>query len=410
MPETRLNRRRLLAAGAGAGVAFPLLAAAAQSAPKLRIVRLEVLVVKVNQRGDWIFVRLHTDKGVTGLGEASQGGGFTRASSDRNAAMQKALGEFFELIRGESPFEIERYRERGRAKAKAGGRLTVTAFCALEQAQWDLAGRALGAPVYALLGGKLRSDLEVYANINRATNEDRSPAGFAANAERAAEEGFQAVKAAVFDDYPPLTAPKPHLETHKELAISRTEALRKAIGPGRKLMIDVHSHLDVPLSIEVARRLEPVNLFFYEEPINPERLAETAEIRAAIQQTMAGGEVLFGVESFVPLCRNRALDIIMPDVKHCGGIAEARKIAVVAEVDGVAVSPHNPSGPVATAASVQLCAGLPNFLILEHAWGEVPWRADLITPPERFTAGRIAVPDGPGFGIELNDRVVQAHA
>jgi len=125
---------------------------------------------------------------------------------------------------------------------------------------------------------------------------------------------------------------------------------------------------------------------------------------------MAGGEVLFGIESFVPLCRNRALDIIMPDVKHCGGILEARKIAVVAEVDGVQVSPHNPSGPVATAASVQLCAGMPNFLILEHAWGEAAWRPELVAPPEAFIGGRIRVSERPGFGVELNERIVKAHA
>jgi len=406
MRETKMNRRDLLAAGGS----LPLLAAAAKSAPPLKITGMEILVVKVNQRGDWIFVRLKTDKGVTGLGEASQGGGFARASGERNAAMQKALAEFFELVRGQSPFEIEQYRTRGREKAKAGGRLTVTAFCALEQALWDLAGRALGAPVYALLGGKLRQELDVYANINRATNVDRSPEAFGANAGKAVSEGFRAIKAAVFDDFPPLTRPKAELDKSKELGIARVEAIRKAIGPGVKLMIDVHSHFSVPLAVEVAKRLEPLNLFFYEEPVSPERLAETAEIRSAIKQTMAGGEVLFGIESFVPLCRNRALDIIMPDVKHCGGILEARKIAVIAEVDRVQVSPHNPSGPVATAASVQLCAGLPNFLILEHAWGEAPWRPELITPPEAFAGGKIRVSERPGFGVEIDERAIKAHA
>jgi galactonate dehydratase len=398
-----MNRRELLAASSG----LPLLAAAAKSVPPLQVAAMEVFVAKVNQRGDWIFVRLQADKGVTGLGEASQGGGFTRASSDRNAAMRQTLGEFFELVRGQSPFEIEQYRRRGREKAKAGGRLTATAFCALEQALWDLAGRALGAPVWALLGGKQREELDVYANINRATNVDRSPQAFAANAQKAVSEGFRAIKAAVFDDFPPLSSPKSQLDRFKELGIARVEAIRQAIGPDVKLLIDVHSHFDVPLAIEVARRLEPQNLFFYEEPVPPQRVAETAQIRAGIRQTLAGGEVLFGVESFAPLCRHRALHVVMPDVKHCGGIAEGRKIAVVAEVDGVQVSPHNPSGPVASAASIQLCAHIPNFLILEHAWGEASWRPDLITPPEQFTAGRFRVPSAPGFGIELNEKMVQ---
>lgn len=124
---------------------------------------------------------------------------------------------------------------------------------------------------------------------------------------------------------------------------------------------------------------------------------------------MAGAEV-FGKEGFAPLCRTRALAVIMPDMKHCGGLLEGKKIAAVAELDGVAVSPHNPSGPVATAASVQLCASLSNVSILEFAWGEVPWRAELINPPEEFVMGRIRVPDGPGFGIKLNDKEVARRA
>jgi galactonate dehydratase len=401
MRSTPLGRRELLLGAAG----FPLLRAAGH--PPLKITGMEVFVVKVNVRGNWIFVRLQTDRGLTGLGEASHGGGF-RGEGDRR--MQSVLASYFELVRGQSPFEIEAYRRRGRAKAKAAGRMEATAFSAIEQAQWDLAGKALGAPVYELMGGKLRGELAVYANINRATNEDRSPAGFAANARRAAADGFGAVKGAVFDDFPKLTAPPEELEKSVALGIARVEAMRRALGTKAGLLIDVHSHFDRARSIEVARRLEPQNLFWYEEPVSPEQLDDMAAIHAAVKQRIAAGEVLFGIEEFSPLCRRRALDVIMPDVKHCGGILEARKIAAVAELDGIAVAPHNPSGPVATAASVQLCAGLPNFLILEYAWGEVPWRKDLIVPPEEFSSGKIRVPSRPGFGIELNEALARQHS
>ncbi len=376
----------------------------AASTPKLKITGLETFVVKVNRRGNWIFVRLKTDKGLTGLGEASHGGG------REDARTLSALGEFFELIRDRSPFEIESYRQRGRERAKAGGRLTATAFSALEQAQWDLAGKALGAPVHALLGGKVRDELDVYANINRATDVDRSPEAFAANARKAVAEGFRAIKAATFDDFPRLSASSAELEKFTELGIARIEAIRKAILPEVSLLIDVHSHFDRARSIEVARRLEPFNLYWYEEPVPPQRVEETAAIRAAIKQRLAGGEALFGLEAFAPLICRRALQTVMPDVKHCGGILEAKHIAALAAVEGSTVAPHNPSGPVATAASVQLCAGVSNFLILEHAWGEVPWRHDLITPPERFHGGKLRVPDAPGCGIELNERAVRAHA
>jgi galactonate dehydratase len=109
------------------------------------------------------------------------------------------------------------------------------------------------------------------------------------------------------------------------------------------------------------------------------------------------------------LCKARGIDIIMPDVKHCGGLLEGRKISAMAELEEIQVAPHNPTGPVATAASVQWCAGLPNFKILEYQWGEVPWRGDLVSPPQTFERGTIAVPSAPGFGIELNDRVVKEH-
>jgi galactonate dehydratase len=175
------------------------------------------------------------------------------------------------------------------------------------------------------------------------------------------------------------------------------------------LMVDCHSFFDVPLAERVARRLEPQKLAWYEEPVAPERLQDTIEIRKRIQQPMAGGEILFGISGFAPLCRSRAVNVIMPDVKHCGGLMELVRIAAMAEADGIEVAPHNPSGPVSTAASIQVCAVLKNFRLLEFQWGEVDWRNEVVQPSEVFERGSIAVPDRPGFGIALNDPVVRAH-
>jgi galactonate dehydratase len=186
-------------------------------------------------------------------------------------------------------------------------------------------------------------------------------------------------------------------------------AIRDAIGPDVELLVDCHSFFDVPLAERVARRLEPQNLGWYEEPVPPERVAETLEIRKRIKQPMAGGEILFGVAGFAPLCRTRAVNVIMPDVKHCGGLLELTRIAAMAEADGVEVAPHNPSGPVSTAATVQVCAMLKNFRLIELQWGEVDWRHEVVQPHELFERGTIRVPDRPGFGIELNDRIVKAH-
>jgi galactonate dehydratase len=174
-------------------------------------------------------------------------------------------------------------------------------------------------------------------------------------------------------------------------------------------MCDCHSFFDVALAERVAKRLEPVKLSWYEEPVAPERIEEIREIRRSIQQPMAAGEVLYGVAGFAPLVRGKSVNVIMPDVKHCGGLLELTHIAAAAEQEGVEVAPHNPSGPISTAANVQICAVLKNFRLLEFQWGEIGWRSDLITPAERFDNGRLHVPDRPGIGIELNDRVARAH-
>ena len=376
-----------------------LLAQAATTSQRLRVTGMEVIVVRATARTTWLNVRLTTNQGLTGLGEASLG---------RRTELPE-LTPFFALVREESPFRIEQYRQRGWTRAASGDRAQATAFSAIEQAQWDLAGKALGAPVSDLFGGRLRDELPVYANINRATA-DRMPAGFAANARAAVVDGFAAIKAAPFDGFPALTQSPAEVAQAVDLGVACVAAMREAVGPDVAIKIDAHSNFDVPLSIEVARRLEPQDLSWYEEPIPPERVAETKQIHDAVVQPIAGGEFLFGMDGFAPLCQQRAVDVVMPDVKHCGGLAEARRIAAIADLHGVAVSPHNPSGPVATAASVQLCASMSNFDILEYQWGEVGWRGNLLEPPERFDRGQIQVTDAPGFGVELNDAVAREHA
>jgi galactonate dehydratase len=286
--------------------------------------------------------------------------------------------------------------------------VSATALSAIEQALWDLSGKALDVPSCTLLGGRVRDTLRVYANVNRATN-PRTPAGFAAAARAAVGDGFRAVKGAPFDGFPAPGSTAAAVETAVEGGIAAVAAMREAIGPDVELMVDCHSFFDVALAERVARRLEPQQLAWYEEPVAPAKIAETREIRRRIKQPMAGGEVLYGVAGFAPLIKDRSVDVIMPDVKHCGGLLELTRIAAAAASEGVAVAPHNPSGPVSTAASVQVCALLENFRLLEFQWGEAPWRHDILMPPERFENGSIRVPDRPGFGIELNEKIVRAH-
>jgi galactonate dehydratase len=364
--------------------------------------------VRATERTVWLIVRLRTNAGLTGLGEASDAFGYANTTRQDAERMESALRGFFALIDGKSPLEIGAFRRQCESGVAKGGLVAATACSAIEQALWDLTGKSLDVPVHTLFGGKLRESLQVYANINRATKQ-RIPAGFAATAKAAVQDGFRAVKAAPFDGFPKPGSSAAAIDAAVENGIACVIALREAVGPQVEVMVDCHSCFDVALAERVAKRLEPQNLAWYEEPVPPERVEETLEIRHRIRQSMAGGEILYGVAGFAPLCRNNAVQVIMPDVKHCGGLLELTRIAAMAEGAGVAVAPHNPSGPVSTAASVQVCAVLKNFRLLEFQWGEVSWRRDVLNPPETFENGVIRVPGRPGLGIELNEKVVRAH-
>jgi galactonate dehydratase len=379
-----------------------------QAAPKVRVTGFELLPVRATARTVWLIVRLRTDVGLTGLGEASDAFGFANTTAQDAARMQSELNGFFEMVKGQSPLDIGAYRARGAPVAAKNGLVSATAFSAIEQALWDLAGKALDVPTHSLFGGKVRNVLPVYANINRATT-TRTPSGFAATAKAAVADGFRAVKGAPWDGFPPAGSPPAEIANAVENGIACTVAMRDAVGPDVDVMVDCHSFFDVALAVRAAKWLEPLKLAWYEEPVAPEKIEETREIRRRIQQPMAAGEILYGVAGFAPLIRDKTVNIIMPDVKHCGGLLELTHIAAAAELDGVDVAPHNPSGPISTSANVQVCAVLNNFRLLEFQWGEVAWRGDLIKPQERFENGSLHVPDRPGFGIELNDAVARAH-
>lgn len=375
-----MNRRLFLVGGA-----------AAFSRPRVKITAVELWPVGATARTVWLILRLRSDAGVDGLGEASDAFGILGTTAENVARMRVELDRQFAALRGRSPFDVEYFRQN----TTLGNLLARTVHSALEQAMWDMAGKVLDVPVYSLLGGKVRDTLPVYANINR-TAKPRTPEGFAATAKRAVADGFRALKLAPWDNFADS-------EAFVEQGIQCLFAVREAVGKDVRIMTDCHSFFTVQRAIAVAKKLEPVGLDWYEEPVAPERTAETLAIQRGIQQQMAGGEFLFGVSGFEPLCRDKAVHVIMPDVKHCGGMLEMTRIAAMADVFGVTVAPHNPTGPVATAASVQLCAGMKNFRILELQWGEVPWRGELLRPAERFVNGTIAVPDGAGFGVTLNE-------
>ena len=358
--------------------------------PALKIKTIETEVVEVNHRGNWLFVKLHADDNTTGVGEASHG--------RDDGRVQHVIDTLKPALIGWNPFQLEAFRQRFYRDTES--HTYHTALSGIEQAMCDLIGKALDVPSYQLLGGKCRGKIRLYANINRATV-DRSPSGFASNAERAVAEGFTAIKCAPFDDVSTSNISSGSLTRAICTGIDRIRTIRTAIGDDIDLMVDCHSRFNPGILIQVAKELEDLHLFWIEDAVPLDNLDAFAHISRSIGIPIATGERLRTPEAFDRLLRHAEVDYILPDVKHVGGISGLKKIATLAAARNVMVTPHNPSGPVATAASVQCMASVPNFAILEYAWGEVEWRASLVSPPEKIVNGFIEVPDEPGLGITL---------
>ncbi len=356
----------------------------------LKIKNIETEIIHVNHRGNWLFVKLHAEDGTTGIGESSHG---------RDDERVKHLIDTLKSdIIGVNVFELEAFRRRFFRENE--GHAYHTTISGIEQAMWDLAGKALEVPSYQLLGGKYRNRIRLYANINRATL-DRSPNGFARNAEQAVAEGFTAIKCAPFDGVSVSDVSKGTLTSSIRLGIDRIRAIRTAIGSEIDLMVDCHSRFNPGLIIQTAKPLDDLNLFWIEDPVPLGDLDAVAHVSQSTSMPIATGERLRTLTDFDQLLKQGRVDYILPDVKHVGGLLGLKKIATLAETTNVKITPHNPSGPVATAASVQCTASVPNFGILEYAWGEVDWRSTLVDPPEQIIDGFIELSTRSGLGISL---------
>jgi galactonate dehydratase len=384
-----IERRRFLTSLLGGAA----IARAQRQAPLLE--SIEVLHVRVNHRGNWLLVRMKAGGGVTGIGDASHG---------VDEQTLPLLEKYFSWLKGQTPFSVEPYRRALMKQAESDGRSGTVAFSALEQCLYDLQGKLLGIPCWALFGGQLQPWIRHYANINRATV-DRSPEGFSKLAEPAVAAGFDAIKMASFDGLP-----KDGKRTAAtQLGIDCAAAVRKTIGPQRALLLDGHSNFTLEEALDVTRRLEPLNLFWWEEATPG--IANLAAVNKAAKMPTAGGESIFGLHNYYPYIAGGAVDIVMPDVKYCGGMLELKKISAMAEGAGLPSAPHGPASPVGNMAAAQVATTLPNFQILELGFGEVPWRAELIDPPEVFEkGGLLKVPDQPGLGITINEKLAKAFA
>ncbi len=342
-------------------------------------------------RQSWLFVTVETDEGIAGIGEASLEG--------KEKTVEAAIHEYARYLIGQDPARItHHWQAMYRHGFWRGGVVLNSALSGLEQALWDIKGKALGVPVYELLGGRTRDRVRVYTHCGGPTAE--------AAAERAQElvaAGFTALK---FGSWPD--------DNDDERAAVRwvarlIEMVRLAVGPDVDLMVDNHGRSSPAAALAMARALEPYGLLFFEEPTPPDNLNALEKVAAAKPNLpLATGERLFTKWGFQDLLAKQLVDVVQPDICHAGGILECHAIATMAEAVYVKVAPHNPNGPVATAASVQLAAAIPNFLILEWALSE-PHRSKVQRVGPTIEDGYVNLPAAPGLGVELDPEVIAAY-
>ena len=286
-------------------------------------------------------------------------------------------------------------------------RASATAVSGLRTAVVQLASMRLGFTLCEYLGARPTRAVELYANLNRALfATDRTPADFARMAEKAARAGFRTFKCNPFDEVSPQTPPDRVLQDAAP-GIARVQAIRKALGPRARILVDCHSRFERGTAPVVADELAKLKVGWFEEPVDPELNADDlAAIARRAQMPVAGGETGYGADFFDGLLDSEAVSIIMPDVKHCGGAVEAVAAGRSAVSKGRGFSMHSPSGPISLLASGHATAAVRGAMPLEHAVFEADWRAELTNPPERIEKGHLVLPNAAGLGASLNSDLV----
>jgi len=387
-------KRREFISQTGA-LSYPLGAQAmAQAAPRysgkpaLKITDVQATLVRSGNR-NLCFVKVSTDQGITGWGEAYSVG--------PDEATVATVKDFKSWLVGKDPRNVEYlWATMYNFTRFPGGAVILAALSGIEHALWDISGKAAGLPVYMLLGGKCREKVRVYQSAGGST-----PEQVAESCKRLIERrGYTALKMA---PHPPGSHSLPYNAVTRA-AGQRAEAARNAVGPDIDLGFDVHATLFEPIrAFNIAEVLRPVRPLFIEEPLRMENIDAMASLKRKISIPLATGECLYTKYEFREILAREAADIVQPDVCITGGIMELKKIAAMAEAHYVVVAPHNPMGPLATMINVHFAACTPNFLILEYTPDDAAPRKDFIKDPIIVKDGYLPIPDKPGWGYEVNE-------
>jgi galactonate dehydratase len=390
LAKQRTSRRRWLqnavatSFGAGALMSASRTEAAAQSAPisprdNIKITKLETFLVKPR----WLFLKMHTDAGIVGLGEPITEG--------RARTCAEAVAEIEPYLIGKDPRRVTHHWQAiYRHAFYRGGPILTSALSGIDMAMWDIKGKALGVPVYELLGGPTRDRIRVYAHA-------RTPEAI----RQKRQEGFTAFKTGVAKRHPyrPIESP-----AEIAYSVERFAELREVIGDEADIGIDFHGAIGPASAKLLIKGLEPHQPFFVEEPCAAQNHDVMAEIARGTHLPIATGERVFTKWGFRRVLETGAATILQPDLCHAGGITEVRLIAGMAEAYYANVAPHNPLGPISLAAGLQIAASIPNFLCQE----QVSLGEGYLTEPFQVREGYVDLPRKPGLGIELDEDAVEA--
>ena len=360
----------------------------------MKITRLELIKVKPR----WMFLKMYTDADIVGLGEPILEG--------HANAVEAVVKEFEDYLIGKDPMMIEHHVQAlYRGGFYRGGPLMLSAISGIEQAMWDIKGKYYNCPVYEMLGGKTRDKIRMYTHIKRAGVAGEFPIeDMLAIADERLRDGYTALKYSIIPPIKQVDSPE---NTRKH--VERFAAVREKIGWGVDLAIDFHGRVSPAMAVRLAEELKPYMPFFIEEPCLPENVDCMVNIARSTTIPIAAGERLFGKWQFRELIEKQAVSIVQPDICHCGGILEGRKIGTMAELYFGSIAPHNPLVPISLAACLQVDASSPNFLVQEHPGN--PDNSDrgvgYMKDPFVIKGGYIDLPTKPGLGVELDEEAIK---
>ncbi|MFC1717105.1 galactonate dehydratase [Candidatus Poribacteria bacterium] len=351
----------------------------------MKITRFETIPIQ----GRAMVLKMHTDEGLVGYGEPM--------NYEHWRVVKQAVDDMAEYLVGKDPLQIEdHWQAMYRSSYSRSMPVLIGALSGIEMAMWDVFGKSVGMPIWKLLGGSVRERVRVYTGIGGGTPEE-----CANSARKCVTEGFSAVKM--------VASPKPvrYVDNPKAIdeMVARVAAVREAVGKEVDIAVDLHRRLSPAMAIVLIKELEPFKLLFAEEPCHPENNEALINIARSTTVPIATGERHLTRWGFREIVEREAVAVLQPDIRHCGGILEMKKIANLAETHYLAMAPHNAAGPIGVAASIHVMASVPNFLICEggHRRGQ-----GLFKEPLAFKDGFMELPTGPGLDIEIEDEAIEA--